>query len=203
MSGIFGEQKQSATTPAANQRQVSLGESDKTAGKTLQAVGEAPGDRRPGGPVDDLVCFPAHGAILGSWFGAWPMPLDWERPWQDLLVSTSNLVTETQPSQILLPNPVGKWPLKKSLSTDMEVQITSEYTGLPLQYLSSAGNLCSIAGQRINTVSSREIAKEDQYFSNRTLTNLCGHEAVNLHGNSRGKSSLHEPTAKPVKSLIR
>ncbi|KAH9603115.1 hypothetical protein KSS87_002689 [Heliosperma pusillum] len=39
---------------------------------------------RPAGPVDFMVCLPAHGAILGSWFGAWPMPLDWERPWQIL-----------------------------------------------------------------------------------------------------------------------
>ncbi|XP_074275065.1 glycosylphosphatidylinositol anchor biosynthesis protein 11 isoform X2 [Silene latifolia] len=37
---------------------------------------------RPAGSVDFMVCLPAHGAILGSWFGAWPMPLDWERPWQ-------------------------------------------------------------------------------------------------------------------------
>lgn len=38
---------------------------------------------RPAGSIDYMVCFPAHGAILGSWFGAWPMPLDWERPWQE------------------------------------------------------------------------------------------------------------------------
>lgn len=44
---------------------------------------------RPAGPVDDLVCFPAHGAILGSWFGAWPMPLDWERPWQEWPISVT------------------------------------------------------------------------------------------------------------------
>ncbi|KAK9678557.1 hypothetical protein RND81_11G219200 [Saponaria officinalis] len=38
---------------------------------------------RPAGPVDYMVCLPAHGAVLGAWFGAWPMPLDWERPWQE------------------------------------------------------------------------------------------------------------------------
>ncbi|KDP41947.1 hypothetical protein JCGZ_26965 [Jatropha curcas] len=37
-------------------------------------------------PVESLeymICMPAHGAIIGAWFGAWPMPLDWERPWQE------------------------------------------------------------------------------------------------------------------------
>ncbi|GJP44494.1 hypothetical protein CLOM_g3892 [Closterium sp. NIES-68] len=24
----------------------------------------------------------AHGAVVGAWMGAWPMPLDWEQPWQ-------------------------------------------------------------------------------------------------------------------------
>lgn len=38
---------------------------------------------RPAGSIDYMLCVPAHGAILGSWFGAWPMPLDWERPWQE------------------------------------------------------------------------------------------------------------------------
>ncbi|XP_078448457.1 phosphatidylinositol-glycan biosynthesis class F-like protein [Wolffia australiana] len=35
------------------------------------------------GPLDYMVSLPAHGAIIGAWFGAWPMPLDWERPWQE------------------------------------------------------------------------------------------------------------------------
>ncbi|KNA21751.1 hypothetical protein SOVF_040480 [Spinacia oleracea] len=38
---------------------------------------------RPAGSVDFMVCLPAHGSIVGAWFGAWPMPLDWERPWQE------------------------------------------------------------------------------------------------------------------------
>ncbi|XP_031504828.1 uncharacterized protein LOC116267297 [Nymphaea colorata] len=38
---------------------------------------------KPSSDVDYTVCLPAHGAILGAWFGAWPMPLDWERPWQE------------------------------------------------------------------------------------------------------------------------
>ncbi|GMH17527.1 hypothetical protein Nepgr_019368 [Nepenthes gracilis] len=38
---------------------------------------------RPVGSVDYMLCLPAHGAVIGSWFGAWPMPLDWERPWQE------------------------------------------------------------------------------------------------------------------------
>ncbi|XP_039005904.1 uncharacterized protein C1450.15-like, partial [Hibiscus syriacus] len=37
---------------------------------------------RPKGPLDFMLCLPAHGAVIGAWFGTWPMPLDWERPWQ-------------------------------------------------------------------------------------------------------------------------
>ncbi|XP_071731825.1 uncharacterized protein [Rutidosis leptorrhynchoides] len=33
--------------------------------------------------VDYMICLPAHGAVIGAWFGAWPMPLDWERAWQE------------------------------------------------------------------------------------------------------------------------
>ncbi|XP_055826494.1 uncharacterized protein LOC129894896 [Solanum dulcamara] len=33
--------------------------------------------------VDCMVRIPACGAVIGAWFGAWPMPLDWERPWQE------------------------------------------------------------------------------------------------------------------------
>jgi hypothetical protein len=29
-----------------------------------------------------MISAPCHGAVLGAWLGAWPMPLDWERPWQ-------------------------------------------------------------------------------------------------------------------------
>ncbi|XP_048336084.1 PIGF/3-ketodihydrosphingosine reductase fusion protein [Ziziphus jujuba] len=38
---------------------------------------------KPIEPIDYMICIPAHGAIIGAWFGAWPMPLDWERPWQE------------------------------------------------------------------------------------------------------------------------
>lgn len=37
---------------------------------------------RPSGSNDYMICLPAHGAVIGAWFGAWPMPLDWDRPWQ-------------------------------------------------------------------------------------------------------------------------
>nr|CAB3502144.1 unnamed protein product [Digitaria exilis] len=30
-----------------------------------------------------IISVPCHGAVLGAWLGAWPMPLDWERPWQE------------------------------------------------------------------------------------------------------------------------
>ncbi|KAJ6843803.1 phosphatidylinositol-glycan biosynthesis class F protein [Iris pallida] len=33
--------------------------------------------------VDCMISIPAHGAVIGAWLGAWPMPLDWERPWQE------------------------------------------------------------------------------------------------------------------------
>ncbi|KAK1256564.1 hypothetical protein QJS04_geneDACA019606 [Acorus gramineus] len=38
---------------------------------------------RPRGVLEYMICLPAHGAVIGAWFGAWPMPLDWERPWQE------------------------------------------------------------------------------------------------------------------------
>ncbi|OIW19506.1 hypothetical protein TanjilG_06961 [Lupinus angustifolius] len=41
------------------------------------------------GSVEYLICLPAHGAVIGGWFGAWPMPLDWERPWQEWPISVS------------------------------------------------------------------------------------------------------------------
>ncbi|KAK1363956.1 GPI biosynthesis protein Pig-F [Heracleum sosnowskyi] len=44
---------------------------------------------KPNGPIDLLICLPAHGAVIGAWFGAWPMPLDWERPWQEWPICVS------------------------------------------------------------------------------------------------------------------
>ncbi|KAJ9693458.1 hypothetical protein PVL29_012294 [Vitis rotundifolia] len=44
---------------------------------------------KPIGAIDYMICLPAHGAIIGAWFGAWPMPLDWERPWQEWPVCVS------------------------------------------------------------------------------------------------------------------
>ncbi|CAH2037418.1 unnamed protein product [Thlaspi arvense] len=35
------------------------------------------------GNTEYMILVPAYGAIIGGWFGAWPMPLDWERPWQE------------------------------------------------------------------------------------------------------------------------
>ncbi|PIN01698.1 hypothetical protein CDL12_25791 [Handroanthus impetiginosus] len=37
---------------------------------------------KPIGSIDLMICLPAYGAVIGAWFGAWPMPLDWERQWQ-------------------------------------------------------------------------------------------------------------------------
>ncbi|KAF5932522.1 hypothetical protein HYC85_028693 [Camellia sinensis] len=44
---------------------------------------------KPSGSIDYMVCLPAHGAVIGAWFGAWPMPLDWERPWQEWPICVS------------------------------------------------------------------------------------------------------------------
>ncbi|XP_074574381.1 uncharacterized protein LOC141830836 isoform X2 [Curcuma longa] len=38
---------------------------------------------KPKQAIDCLVSLPAQGAIVGAWLGAWPMPLDWEMPWQE------------------------------------------------------------------------------------------------------------------------
>ncbi|XP_010497615.1 PREDICTED: phosphatidylinositol-glycan biosynthesis class F protein [Camelina sativa] len=38
---------------------------------------------KPTGNIEYMILTPAYGAIIGGWFGAWPMPLDWERPWQE------------------------------------------------------------------------------------------------------------------------
>ncbi|KAK3427831.1 hypothetical protein EUGRSUZ_F03982 [Eucalyptus grandis] len=44
---------------------------------------------KPISSIDFMICLPAHGAIIGAWFGAWPMPLDWERPWQEWPICVS------------------------------------------------------------------------------------------------------------------
>nr|XP_018680221.1 PREDICTED: phosphatidylinositol-glycan biosynthesis class F protein isoform X2 [Musa acuminata subsp. malaccensis] len=38
---------------------------------------------KPKEGVDCVISLPAQGAVIGAWLGAWPMPLDWERPWQE------------------------------------------------------------------------------------------------------------------------
>lgn len=42
---------------------------------------------RPIGGLERAICIPAHGAVIGAWVGAFPMPLDWERPWQEWPIS--------------------------------------------------------------------------------------------------------------------
>ncbi|XP_068638238.1 uncharacterized protein [Aristolochia californica] len=41
------------------------------------------------GSVDHMISLPAHGAVIGAWLGAWPMPLDWDRPWQEWPICVS------------------------------------------------------------------------------------------------------------------
>jgi len=36
----------------------------------------------PKTPVERAMVYPVIGAALGGWTGAFPIPLDWERPWQ-------------------------------------------------------------------------------------------------------------------------
>nr|ABB47015.1 retrotransposon protein, putative, unclassified [Oryza sativa Japonica Group] len=42
-----------------------------------------------GAAMDYMISAPAHGAVIGAWLGAWPMPLDWERPWQEWPISVT------------------------------------------------------------------------------------------------------------------
>ncbi|KAM7256726.1 hypothetical protein ACFE04_012467 [Oxalis oulophora] len=44
---------------------------------------------KPNGSLEYMMCLPAHGAVIGAWFGAFPMPLDWERPWQEWPICVS------------------------------------------------------------------------------------------------------------------
>ncbi|XP_050382754.1 uncharacterized protein C1450.15 [Argentina anserina] len=44
---------------------------------------------KPNDPVDYMICLPAHGVVIGAWLGAWPVPLDWERPWQEWPICVS------------------------------------------------------------------------------------------------------------------
>lgn len=36
----------------------------------------------PASAAEIALVIPAHGAVLGAWLGALPIPLDWDRPWQ-------------------------------------------------------------------------------------------------------------------------
>ncbi|PRP87374.1 phosphatidylinositol glycan, class F [Planoprotostelium fungivorum] len=42
---------------------------------------------RPTTHVERSVSFPIIGATIGSWIGALPIPLDWDRPWQQWPIS--------------------------------------------------------------------------------------------------------------------
>ncbi|KAK2651762.1 hypothetical protein Ddye_011618 [Dipteronia dyeriana] len=44
---------------------------------------------KPNRTIEYMICIPAHTAIIGAWFGAWPMPLDWEKPWQEWPICVS------------------------------------------------------------------------------------------------------------------
>ncbi|KAJ8767983.1 hypothetical protein K2173_020923 [Erythroxylum novogranatense] len=44
---------------------------------------------KPTEAIEYMICIQAYGAVIGAWFGAWPMPLDWERPWQEWPICVS------------------------------------------------------------------------------------------------------------------
>ncbi|GJU55634.1 phosphatidylinositol-glycan biosynthesis class F protein-like protein [Tanacetum coccineum] len=56
------------------------------------------------GSVDYMICLPAHGAVIGAWFGAWPMPLDWERTWQKMARGMANLCNLWSYNWVLIGN---------------------------------------------------------------------------------------------------
>ncbi|PHT32322.1 hypothetical protein CQW23_28659 [Capsicum baccatum] len=37
---------------------------------------------KPNESTDHMIYLSAYGAVIGVWFGTWPMALDWESPWQ-------------------------------------------------------------------------------------------------------------------------
>lgn len=41
-----------------------------------------------------MIVIPAYAAIVRGWFGAWPMPLGWERPWQVIHLSPELYIRE-------------------------------------------------------------------------------------------------------------
>ncbi|CAI7909401.1 unnamed protein product, partial [Closterium sp. NIES-53] len=60
----------------------------------------------------------AHGAVVGAWIGAWPMPLDWEKPWQvsyggDLVGSVLSVLKNVHGCMLgaWVGAWVGAWPM--------------------------------------------------------------------------------------------
>ncbi|PHT61225.1 hypothetical protein T459_34925 [Capsicum annuum] len=46
--------------------------------------------------TDYIICLPSYGDVIGAWFGAWPMSLDWASPWQSFQIAQySSQVTLT------------------------------------------------------------------------------------------------------------
>ncbi|CAI6004601.1 unnamed protein product [Closterium sp. NIES-65] len=52
----------------------------------------------------------AHGAVVGAWVGAWPMPLDWEKPWQAWPISSTYGILSGFLIGLLLPH-IATWLL--------------------------------------------------------------------------------------------
>ncbi|EFJ33051.1 hypothetical protein SELMODRAFT_439394 [Selaginella moellendorffii] len=100
---------------------------------------------RPSGSLELLVCVPAHGAAVGAWIGAWPMPLDWEREWQQWPISctygaTGGYLLGSLVTFILFVHKSGK---KKSPLPE-QIRIWNYFSGnFPLSWRSAlALNIC-------------------------------------------------------------
>ncbi len=48
---------------------------------------------RANGEDEVSVAMPALAAMIGTWFGAWPMPLDWGTAWQVLSAAHENFLS--------------------------------------------------------------------------------------------------------------
>eukprot|EP00850_Spirogloea_muscicola_P010114 SM000058S18544 [mRNA] locus=s58:444481:453519:- [translate_table: standard] len=62
-------------------------EAQQTKGSGAHGPGSRPRNER-----ERLALAPAMGATVGCWFGAWPMPLDWDKPWQACNTPQTQLV---------------------------------------------------------------------------------------------------------------
>jgi len=63
----------------------------------------------PSGLKETALCIPAHGAVIGAWVGAWPIPLDWERPWQVWPITCTGGAVLGYTAAIWITQLIGWW----------------------------------------------------------------------------------------------